>query len=345
MNTKTLRLPLLLAGVLIVAVSLAAAVMSSRAAPPMPVPSVPARDSITSLGRISPANAVIRLSARSISGQPSLVSELLVDRGDLVQRGQILAVLNSRDQLDAHLRHAVASLAVAERRLAQVKAGVKPADLSAQRAEIARVEAELATSRTELRRYEALKEAALIADSELDRRQLAVEATALQLRQATERLNSLAEVRDVDIALAEAEVASATTNVRLARTQYEQAEVRSPIDGRVVEIHTWPGEEVKSTGIMELAATDPMYVVAEVADRDIARVRVGQRATVTGEALSAPLEGVVERIATKMAKNDLLQVDPTAPSDARVFETWIRLDAPGQAAGLIHAEVTVRITP
>jgi hypothetical protein len=65
--------------------------------------------------------------------------------------------------------------------------------------------------------------------------------------------------------------------------------------------------------------------------------------TVTGEALDAPIPGVVERIGAKVGKNDVLNLDPTASSDTRVIETWIRLDRPEKAAGLIHAEVTVRI--
>jgi HlyD family secretion protein len=325
--------------------SLAAGLASCRAAPPPPIPSQAAGDAITCLGRISPDNDVIRVSARSISGQPSLVAELRVKEGDLVKRGQIIAVLNSRDELQASLGVAMSALQVAERRLNQVKAGVKPADLSAQRAEISRLEAELATAQTELRRYEALKQSAVISAAELDRKKLEVDGAAHQLRQASERLNALAEVRPVDVALAEAEVASATMRVRFAQTELEQAEVRSPITGRVVEIHTWPGEEVGSSGIAELATIDPLYVVAEVADRDIPRVRVGQRASVTGAALTETLQGVVERIGTKVAKNDVLHVDPTALSEPRVVQTWIRLDAPQKAAHLIHAEVTVRITP
>lgn len=346
MSPRRLR-PLVLAGVMLLAISLLAAIISTRftSAPAAPLPSKPADDSIACLGRISPDGDVIRVSARSISGQPSLVSELLVKEGDYVKRGQVLAVLNSRDQLEAGWRAAVARMQVAARRLAQVKAGVKPADLSAQSAEIARLESELRNEETEFRRYQKLQEAAVISAAEYDAKKLAVDAKAQHLRQANERLNSLSEVREVDVALAEAEVASATMSARVARIEYEQSQIRSPIDGRVVEIHTWPGEELKPGGILELAKTDPMYVVAEVSDRDIARVRLGQRASVSSEALGAPLQGVVDRIGTKVAKNDVLNVDPTAMSDARVVETWIRLDVPGKAAGLIHAEVTVRITP
>jgi HlyD family secretion protein len=347
MTTRRLRSWLLFAGVLILAISLAAAIIASRSvsSPVASVPSNPADDGIACLGRISPDGDVIRVSARSISGQPSLVAELLVKEGETVKRGQVVAVLNSREQLDAAWRAAVARLKVAERRLAQVKAGVKPADLAAQQAEIRRLESELATAQNDFRRFQSLQSAAVISAAEFDAKKLTVDATTQQLQQARERLNSLAEIRTVDVDLAQAEVDSATMSVRLARTEYEQSEIRAPSDGRVVEIHTWPGEEINPNGILELAKITPMYVVAEVSQRDIARVRPGQQATITSEALGAPLSGIVERIGSKVAKNDVLHIDPAAMSDARVVETWIRLTASEKAAGLIHAEVSVRIIP
>jgi HlyD family secretion protein len=347
MSSTRLRSLFLLLGATVLILVVAGIYVSSRssATPVAAIASNPTDDSITCLGRISPDGDVIRLSARSISGQPSLVSALMVKEGDIVTRDQVIAVLNSRDQLEANWRASEARVQVAERRLAQVNAGVKPADLLAQEAEIARLESELSTAQTEFRRYQSLEKAAVISGAEFDQKKLEVDAKTQMLRQARERLKSLAEIRDVDVALAEAEVASAKMMARLARTEYQQAEIRSPVDGRVIEIHTWPGEEVKPEGIVELAKIDPMYVVAEVTDGDITRVRVGQKATVTSEALGAPVSGVVERIGTKVAKNDVLNVDPTAMTDARVVETWIRLDSPDKAARLIHNQVTVRITP
>lgn len=339
--------PLVLAGGALLVVSFGALVALTRggAAPVTAVTSTAANDEISCLGRISPEGHVVRVSARAISGQPSLVAELRVQEGATVKRGQVLALLDSRAQLEASWRAADARHRVAERRLAQVKAGVKPADLAAQNAEIARLQAELANAETERGRHVSLHEAGLISTAELDARRLAVDAKTQQLRQAREQLNSLSDVREVDVALAEAEVASAGMAAQVARSEYDQTEVRAPFDGRVVEIHTWPGEEVKPAGILELAKVDAMYVVAEVAERDIARVRPGQTASITGDSFKTPWHGVVERIGSKVAKNDVLNVDPTAMSDARVIETWIRLDAPNEAAGLIHGQVTVRIAP
>jgi HlyD family secretion protein len=300
-------------------------------------------EAITCLGRISPEDTVVKVSGRSLSGQPSIVSAILVKEGDRVRAGQLLAVLNSRDQLQAAVAAASAAVTVAERRLAQVKAGSKSADAQAQSAEIARIELELANAESELKRWETLRQSQAASAAEYDAKKLARDTREQQLRQARERLRALAEVREVDVAVAEAELASARTRAQLAETEYQQSQVKAPTDGSVLQIHSWPGEEIRPAGILELAKTDAMYVIAEVPESDVRRLRVGQKAVISGDALAEPLEGQVERVGSKVAKNDVLGIDPTALSDARVVEARIRLSRPEQAIGLIHAQVSVRI--
>jgi len=69
-----------------------------------------------------------------------------------------LAVLDCRRQLETALRDLDARVNVAQERLALVRAGAKKADLDAQRAEVARLEAALANARAEADRYEELTE-------------------------------------------------------------------------------------------------------------------------------------------------------------------------------------------
>src|SRR5688572_18925483 len=57
--------------------------------------------SIGALGRIEPRDGVVRLGARSLSGQPSIVGKVLVREGDAVYVGQVLAELDAAAQLQA----------------------------------------------------------------------------------------------------------------------------------------------------------------------------------------------------------------------------------------------------
>lgn len=300
-------------------------------------------DALACLGRILPEDGVVRISARSLSGQPSIVQTLLVKEGDAVRSGQVVALLDSRPQLEAAWKAADARIQVARDRVLQVKAGARAGDLQAVRADVARLEAELADAQRDEARYRQLFTDTVVSRAELDGRLLRTASTVQLLEQARARLAGLAEVRDVDVAVADAEVNAAVAAAAAAHAEFDHTAIRAPADGQVIAIHAWPGEDVGDAGLLELARTSKMYAVAEVDEADVRHLRVGQRATVTGGALAAPLTGVVEFVAARVARNGEVGLDPIAPTDARVVQARVRLDDPAAAARLINAQVTVLI--
>ena len=172
-----------------------------------------------------------------------------------------------------------------------------------------------------------------------------VDSSSRALAAAERRLAGLQEVRPVDVAVAESELQQAIRIEAHARAEYEASIIHSPIAGRVIKIHAHAGEAVGSDGLIELAPVDPMYAVAEIAESDISRVKPGQQATVSGEGLKEPVQGVVERVGTKVLQNRIMAVDPAAFSDARVVEVWVRLRNANAVADLIHLRVDVVIQP
>jgi HlyD family secretion protein len=240
------------------------------------VPSAPA--SITALGRIEPKDGVRRIAGPS---NPSVViGRLLVEEGDPVTEGQVIAVLDD--------------CAVLESRVARLKAY-------------------LANAQLEYQRNAKLFRQHSVAESELDGARMNVEM--------------------------------GRADVQSAQAELDLATVRSPIAGTVLKIHARTGERVGSSGIAEIGETDKMYAVAEVYETDAPRVRLGQRATVTSPAFAQPLHGTVDRVGLKVAKQDVLNTDPAAKTDARVVEVRVRLDEARQAAGLTNLEAEVAIEP
>src|SRR5262245_53130344 len=105
--------------VLLVLLSIAASVVyvlpylnQKPEAPVVQVIHVPS--GVSCLGHIEPEDGTVRLGARSLSGQPSIVSSLLVKEGDTIRAGQVIAILNSNQQLEATMRQAEANVRVAE---------------------------------------------------------------------------------------------------------------------------------------------------------------------------------------------------------------------------------------
>jgi HlyD family secretion protein len=301
---------------------------------------------VSCLGRIQPEDGVIHVAGPYIWGDSHAprVESLKVQEGDDVHQGQALAVFVGRANLEASVAQAQAQVAKARLRVEQVKAGARKPDLAAQKADIARLEAEAQHARTELRRYEALRATDDVTVAEVEARRTAVQVGEFAVEAARHRLESMQVVPDTDIRVAEADLAEAEANEQRARREFEASTIYAPADGRVLRINAKEGEEVGLGGLLDIARTGHMFVMAEVYETDIGRVRVGQHATISGDLLgTTTLTGVVERVAHNVKDAAVMPGDTVSFSDKRIVETLIRLDRNEPSANLIGGRVIVVI--
>lgn len=300
---------------------------------------------VACLGHLIPGEGVIEIGAPYlVGGGPSVVAELRVRRGDRVQAGQILAVLQNYRLAASAAATAAAQVRVAEAALAQVREGAKPEDIAAVRASVAQREAEMDNERQVYARTQTLfkDNATSTADLEASRRRFAVAERALD--EARHRAASIAEVRAVDVAYAESQVALARAQLASSNAQVEQSLLRAPIAGVVLDTRLQPGE-LASTPVMSLGATDTMGVEAYVYDSDIQRVRRGAAATITSYAFTGALTGTVTDVAPLLRSSPAVPIRPDAASDRRVVKARITLE-PADAkrvANLSNQEVEVQI--
>jgi HlyD family secretion protein len=331
---------------------------------------------VTALGRIEPQGKVIKLSA-AVSAEGSRVEKLLVKEGDWVKAGQLIAILNSRDRLQAELKEAQEQVKVAQANLNRTQAGAKRGEIAAQKAAIARLEAErqgdintqaatierfqaeVQNAQAEDERYQQLYQQGAISASQRDSKRLNLEtaqkslqeaqaqlnrtqsASQQQVKQATATLEEIAEVRGVDVEAAQAEINRAVAAMNLAKINLKQAEVRSPQNGQVFEIHTHPGELVSNNGIADIGQTSQMYVIAEVYESDIGKVHSGQQVRIFGDYLPIELQGIVDRKGLQVRRQNAINTDPVSNIDNRVVEVYIRLDEASsrKAASLTNMQV------
>ncbi|MEH2363579.1 MAG: ABC exporter membrane fusion protein [Nostoc sp.] len=340
--------------------------------PQVPVTQLPQLKTVTALGRIEPQGKVIKLSA-AVSAEGSQVEKLLVKEGDRVKAGQLIAILNSRDRLQAALIEAQEQVKVAQANLNRTQAGAKPGEIAAQKAAIARLEAqrqgdinaqaatierfqaEVRNAQAEDDRYQQLSQQGAISTSQRDSKRLNLETaqkslqeaqaqlnrtqstSQQQIKEATGKLDEIAEVRGVDVEVAQAEVNRAVAAMNLAKVNLKQAQVRSPQNGQVFEIHTHPGELVSNDGIADIGQTSQMYVIAEVYESDIGKVHSGQQVRVFGDYLPIELQGIVDRKGLQVRRQNVINTDPVSNIDNRVVEVHIRLD---EASSLKAATLT-----
>ena len=335
---------------------------------------------VAALGRIEPLGEVMSLSAPT-SLEAVQVEQLLVQVGDRIKKGQIIAILDGRQRQQAALDEAKTQSEVAQSRLEKVKAGAKQGAIAARQAAVANLEAELAgeiqtqqatvsklaaeldNARTEFQRNQRLYNEGAISASELDSKRLTLRTAQEQLNEARATLNrtqstltaqlaeaqatleETAEVRLVDIQIAQAELKQAEAAVATAQADMELAYVRAPVDGEILDIHTRPGEALDEKGIAEIGQTDQMMVVAEIDQNDINQVKIGQKAAITSGVFSEDLQGKVHQVGSLISKNDILDTDPAADEDSRVVEVEILLEPEDsqKVAKLTNLEVDVVI--
>jgi HlyD family secretion protein len=250
-------------------------------------------------------------------------------------RNELYALQKQRDAtyniLEGQIAAAGALVRIAELQLRQLKAGARPEDIAAARAQVALAQAGVQTAAGQAAQAEAqaLRAAAnvSIAEAQVGQAQAQVESATAQVAQAQAQLDLLrAGSRPEEIAASEAAVAQAEAAVKAARNALEDAVLRAPFGGTVGAVLAQAGELVTpQTAVIRLGDLARLRVRTEdLGEGDVNLVRVGQPARITIDALpNQEFQGTVARIA------------PFA-SDRRgdkVYEVLIDLDLP-QESGL-----------
>lgn len=281
-----------------------------------------AQNQVSALGRLEPWRGTLQISAPTTpdSTGGTVLGKLLVERGDEVKAGQLLAVSEIVGLMQAQLEQARAEREH-RRRLAIAAKSAATAIC---------VQADVAMQVSQ-RRQDLL--ARKLSSSE-DAERAKGDADASRASCAAARASASA---------ADAGIAVADAALKRAGAAQERSNIRAPISGRVLDIYTRPGEMIGMQGILELGRVERMYAIAEVYETDIGRVRVGQPASITSRALPRVLSGVVERIRQRVRKQDQMGTDPAARKDARIVEVEIRLNDSAPAAALTNLQVEVAI--
>jgi HlyD family secretion protein len=336
---------------------------SSAIAPIIKSQPIPVKIAVTALGRLQPQDKITYLSApNSINGVR--VEKLLVKEGDDVKKGQVLAYLENYGRSQAAIQQAFDKLLIARTKLAQVQAGAKTGDINAQKATITRlnsqfkgdiaaqaatinrIRAEVENAQKESNRYRQLSKDGAVSASVFDSKNLVLKTTQQQLKEAEatlkrtqdtfqdqikegkSKLNSIKEVRTVDVELAKSEIKSAETAVQQAKADHDLTYIAATINGTVLRIHARNGEVIGTSGFAEIGNTSKMQVLAEVYQTDIQNVRVGQKAIITSTTFPGKLQGTVREVGWQVDKQGIFSINPNSDADRRVIEVKISIDNP-----------------
>jgi HlyD family secretion protein len=208
------------------------------------------------------------------------------------------------------------SLQTAQQKVNQAQANLKRIESSGQQ--------QLAEAQANLRRIQTSGQQQII-EAKANLRKLET-SMQQQIKESQFTLDKIAEVRPVDVISAEVDVKSAIASLKRAEENLAQANIKSPQDGRVLEIFARPGEVVDTNGIADIGKTSQMYGVIEVYQSDINKIRVGQRVKITSNSLSGELKGTIDRVGIQVKRQNVINADPTSNIDDRVIEVHTVLD-------------------
>lgn len=220
----------------------------------------------------------------------------LVDEGDAVKAGQIVARLDHADQQLA-VTQAEANLGYARAVLAELEAGSRSQEIETARAEYERALAaektavvyldqaridldryavlfrEGGVSRKAFENYSTLHESAKNAREEA-RARVAAALEQLDLRRAGPRQEAIDQAR--------AKLAAAEESLKLARQQLSYTELPAPADGVVLSTAAEDGEYLNPAApVLTIGQTSRPWLRAYVNESDLGRIKLNQEVSVT----------------------------------------------------------------
>ncbi|MEY2758810.1 MAG: hypothetical protein RIR33_2588 [Pseudomonadota bacterium] len=242
-----------------------------------------------SAGKVDIEGGLVDIAAR-VAG---IVEEVLVQEGDTVTAGQVLA---RQEDDDARLQR---NRVAAQFQQAEAQLPILEVQLDAAKREEERLRRLTSEDAVSVQAFE-------------------------QAQDSTKQLQAQVEAQKSAIALARAQLAEANFQVELHT-------IRAPADGVIVRRYANPGSGASTfnvTAMFQLQPAAQRIVRAEVEERSINAVKVGQKVEIVPESdQEAKYPGEVLRIAAVMGARKLRSDDPSERADERVVEVVIDAEA------------------
>ncbi len=267
------------------------------------------------------------------SNTNGLISEMPLLKNRLVSKGQVIAIIDTRD-LQAQRAEAVSALREAELNLQTLKKSTIPAVESQNRKDLADAKAAADNAAALVSRRRGLYEKGGIAlkdlqDAEL---QLANAQNSLKLAERATSLRSSA-TNPLDTATSNVKIAQAQDRIKTLDAQISLATIRAPLTGFVLEQTQFQGEYATSGGkLLTIADTANIVVKANFSDTLVPDIKVGDAVAV-----------FPEDIKNEQMSGKVSLISRSADPQNRSVEIWIELSN-GAGRLRLNSAAEVRIS-
>ena len=298
--------------------------------------------SLAAPGRTEGASETIAVGAAT----DGVIQDIYVKEGQTVEKSTLLAEMSCED-LESGLEVALAEAEAVRQSRVRLMNGSRPEERQAAAQRTAQLQAVESDAARALYRAQKLSEANAISQAASDQAKRDYEVGEAELKQAlrNEELVNAGPTKE-DLARATANVKASENRVKLAKDKLDKCAVRAPISGTILRVSLRPGESFSTIAphpIFTIADLSGRRVRAEVDERDVGRVYVGQKAVVYADAYSGlNIKGTVTELATVMGRKSVETGNPADKNDRDVLEAIVRLQDPEAAKLPIGLRVTVR---
>ncbi len=270
--------------------------------------------------RMAPLVRTVQFSARVValsrvdigSTVTGRVAEVLVAEGAQVRLGSPLVRLEPQE-LRATLAQAVSARQQAAARLA----GLRSTGRSSVQTGVTQAQAVLDASRAEFERVHQLVAQGFLSASRLDETRRQRDVAAAQLDNAKTQVRAVSDT-GTEVVQAQAQLAVATAAVDAAQSRLAQTTLVAPADAQVLSRAVEPGQIVQpGRALMSLALAGPTQLVAQVDERFLDQLAVGQKASAVADAYAG------QRFAAR-----ILSISPTVDAQRGSVEVKFALTDP-----------------
>ena len=212
------------------------------------------------------------------------IAQVLVEEGDRVTAGQVLARLQT-NRLEAQIREIEAKIAAQQDVVKRFEAGTRPQEIEQARAEVAAARARVKNAMKSYERIRETSKAGATSRQALDNIQAQLDVEQAQLKVKEKALNLAIEgPRKEDIAAAKNNLKTLEASLSLLQIRLTDMALTSPAAGVIQNRILEPGEMASpSRPVVTLALTDPKWVRAYVPEPYLGRINLGMKARILSD--------------------------------------------------------------
>jgi HlyD family secretion protein len=264
-------------------------------------------------------------------GGGAVLLELRITDGQKIKKDDIIAVLSNYPKADVAVRSTEAELGKAQQQREAMIGGYRTAEIAMQEV-VVKTETESGKLKVLQMQRSGLPP---------DQKQLELNISQQNLEREQAKLRVQKETLESDLGQIETEISIIKSKLDNARTTREQALVRSPLDGVVVQIYSRQGERVSPNGIAKIVDLGQLRILADVDELHVGRVVPGGKVEVTFRGSTTVYKGTISRVAPTVKRMQRVEPDGGSSTDGRVVQVEIELDDPSSMPRVLGRETRV----